>query len=462
MGLPGLSINWGPWAEGGMAASLGSQHQNRLLRQGMSPITPERGFHLLADLLAQDSTQVGVLPINWSQFLGQLPVGTKMPLLEAFTSTVGQSGTGKSDFRQRLEATPVQERRELLRTHVHLQLSLVLGINNPDSISLETDFFDLGMDSLTSLEFKNNLQTSLGCSVPFNLAFDYPTVDKLVDYLAQQLNLKDSSLELINSQDSISNSVHKFTDNWIAYHKPIPNARLRLFCFHNAGGNASIFQKWSDSLSPDIEVCPIQLPGRAERIGEQPCTEFFSLIETLEKVLFHYLDKPFAFYSHSAGNLIGFELAHVLRQKYGLEPIHLFVGGFWAPHAAATGMEANFFTPSDEEMKKTFLEISEVPQNYIHTDEFVEKLLPTFNSDNQIFQSYTYFKKEPLNCSISAFGGIEDPLIGKEDLLEWHEQTRNIFKLHMLPGKHMFLNSSRKLLLETISQEILTSLNLIS
>jgi len=183
MGLPGLSINWGPWAEGGMVAELGNRHQNRLLTQGMTPITPEGGFHVLADLLGQDSTQVGVLPINWSEFFKQLPVGTKMPLLEVFTSTVGQPRTGKSTFMQRLEATPVEERRQLLMNHVRQQIAKVLGLAVPEQIGLRQSLFDLGIDSLMAVELRNHLQSSLGYSVSSTVLFNYPTLEDLVDYL---------------------------------------------------------------------------------------------------------------------------------------------------------------------------------------------------------------------------------------------------------------------------------------
>ncbi|NER48710.1 MAG: acyl carrier protein, partial [Symploca sp. SIO1A3] len=78
-------------------------------------------------------------------------------------------------------------RRSLLVAHVRRQVALVLGIKNPESIALETGFFNLGLDSLTSVELRNKLQTSLDCSLPSTLAFDYPTVTKLVNYLVQNV-----------------------------------------------------------------------------------------------------------------------------------------------------------------------------------------------------------------------------------------------------------------------------------
>jgi myxalamid-type polyketide synthase MxaB len=197
MGLPGLSVNWGPWAEGGMAARLGSRHQNRILTQGLIPISTEVGLQLLADLLAQDATQVGVLSINWSDYLKQLPVGTKMPFLEAFTSIVGQPKIGKSDFMQRLEVTPVEERRQLLVFHVQEQAAKVLGVTLPEQIGLRESLLDLGIDSLMAVELRNHLQSSLGKSISSTVLFDYPTLEKLVDYLVSDV----LSLEFFVSSD---------------------------------------------------------------------------------------------------------------------------------------------------------------------------------------------------------------------------------------------------------------------
>ena len=178
----------------------------------MNPITPERGFHLFADLLAQDSTQGGVLPINWSQFFKQLPVGTKMPLLEAFTSTVGQSRTGKSDFIQRLEVTPVEERRELLVAHVRKQVAKVLGLDSSEPLDLHQGFFDLGMDSLTLTELRTNLQSSLEVNLSITNLFNYNTTDELVSYLSQDVLGITSSEKLDAASPEALNSAEDLTE----------------------------------------------------------------------------------------------------------------------------------------------------------------------------------------------------------------------------------------------------------
>ncbi|WRH68385.1 MAG: thioesterase domain-containing protein [Planktothrix sp. GU0601_MAG3] len=120
-------------------------------------------------------------------------------------------------------------------------------------------------------------------------------------------------------------------NSWVTYPKPNPQAKLRLFCFHYAGGGAVIFRSWADSLPSTVEVCPIELPGRSSRLRETPFTQMEPLIQTLAPAIFPHLNKPFAFFGHSMGGLVSFELAQLLRKEYNQSPLHLFVSGCRAP-----------------------------------------------------------------------------------------------------------------------------------
>ena len=202
MGLPGLSIHWGAVSQVGAAAKLGVDIQAS--EQGMGVIPPAQVLESLELLMSSPDVEVGVLPIEWSRWQERV---AQWSFLEDWQETILEvAEESSSDFLLKLEATPPSERRLLLVAHVCRQMANVLGINNPESIALETEFFDLGMDSLTAVELRNKLQSSLNCAVPSTLAFDYPTINKLVDYLAQQLNLTDA-------QEAQSNNLfHKEID----------------------------------------------------------------------------------------------------------------------------------------------------------------------------------------------------------------------------------------------------------
>ncbi|MDF5715053.1 MAG: amino acid adenylation domain-containing protein [Rhizonema sp. NSF051] len=199
LGFPCTSINWGAWSEVGMAAR-NQQVIERLNHIGMGAIAPEQGLQVLEQLFLEQPVRVGVVPLNWSQFREEQ--WTTSPFFTNFTKVSKQEAAVK--FHQQLEAAPVRERKALLVAHVSSQVAQVLGWNPSNPVDQRRGFFEMGIDSLTSIELRNRLQTSLGCSLASTLVFDYPTVEELVDYLVQEVL---SALIISDSELSVNSSV---------------------------------------------------------------------------------------------------------------------------------------------------------------------------------------------------------------------------------------------------------------
>ena len=120
------------------------------------------------------------------------------------------------------------------------------------------------------------------------------------------------------------------TNTWIAG-VDNPLAKMRLFCFPFAGGSTLTYRAWPRQLSPEIELRPIKLPGREDRFGEACFEAAAPLVRTLASFLLPYLDLPFAFFGHSMGALLAFELTRELRRRGGPQPVCLMVSGRRAP-----------------------------------------------------------------------------------------------------------------------------------
>ncbi|MEM1395094.1 MAG: thioesterase domain-containing protein, partial [Cyanobacteria bacterium P01_H01_bin.150] len=110
-------------------------------------------------------------------------------------------------------------------------------------------------------------------------------------------------------------------NSYITCPKPSPQASLRLFCFPYAGGSSLVFRTWAASLPKNIEICPVELPGRGMQMKSPPFTRMEALVNEIASILLPYLDKPFAFFGHSMGGMVSFELARHLRKEYGKEPV---------------------------------------------------------------------------------------------------------------------------------------------
>lgn len=239
---------------------------------------------------------------------------------------------------------------------------------------------------------------------------------------------------------------------WVTYPKPNPHASLRLFCFPYAGGGALSFRGWPDRLPPTIEVCPIELPGRGMRLREAPFTRLSLLVEAIAQSLLPHLDKPFAFFGHSMGALISFELARLLLRANGCSLTHLFISGRRAPQIPEP--KPPIHRLPETEFLEELRHLNGTPEAVLANEELMQLLLPTLRADFAVLETYTYRLEPPLNYPITAFGGLQDPDVSCEMLGAWRDQTSTTFSLQMLPGDHFFLHTAQPLLLQSLNQAL--------
>lgn len=263
----------------------------------------------------------------------------------------------------------------------------------------------------------------------------------------QEKGMGSNDQKISNLQFSNPHSV------WLGSFKPNLQARLRLFCFPCGGSGASLFRDWAEHLPPEIEVCPVQLPGRENRYSEPLFTELEPLIQTLAQIQ-AFEERPFAFFGYSMGALIGFELARELRRQNKSSPVHLFVAAYRAPQLA-TPLPHLTVDVSDSAVMEELRLAGGMPDWILQNERIMQKLLPTIRADMELVKTYTYSPETPLNCPIYAFGGTEDDLVSRSQLSAWREQTRSSFALQMFPGNHFFINEKRELFFEILSKQLM-------
>jgi medium-chain acyl-[acyl-carrier-protein] hydrolase len=228
-----------------------------------------------------------------------------------------------------------------------------------------------------------------------------------------------------------------------------PDAQMRLFCIPYAGGGASIFHSWRNGRLREAQVCAIQMPGRESRISEIPFTDMTPLVEELGQAILPWLDMPFAFFGHSNGALVSFELVRLLRRRNLRLPLALIVAGHNAPDSPH--LHPSIAQLPEKDFLKQLRELNGVPKDIERNAEIMELLLPTLRADINISETYRYVPEEPLDCPIMAVYGLHDPETDYESVLAWQRQTRKEFCTQDIPGDHFFLNSSRRILLGHLS-----------
>lgn len=203
LGLHGLSINWGPWSEVGMAKQLGEHGQLQLQRLGIDSISPPQGLQAFEALLEQPIAQVAVVSLSWDKFLSQFndlaPV-----LFQQFANHAGKEEQLIPSVLQELMTLPSTQRRNHLFEFVRTIVSKISGLDLTQPDMLERGFFDLGMDSLMSVELQNSLREQLGCQLNSTVVFKYSTVPALVDYLIQDVLALNVNIDVSKTGQSLT------------------------------------------------------------------------------------------------------------------------------------------------------------------------------------------------------------------------------------------------------------------
>jgi medium-chain acyl-[acyl-carrier-protein] hydrolase len=234
--------------------------------------------------------------------------------------------------------------------------------------------------------------------------------------------------------------------------KPVSNPRLRLFCFPYAGGAASVYHQWPTHLPADMEMAAAQYPGRATRMREPLCKDLNHLLDDLEQGITPLLDRPFAFFGHSMGATVAYELTRRLRAAHKPLPQYLFVSGRSAPHLPP--LKPPIHHLPDGEFLESMRNMNGTPAELLDHQELMEMMLPIIRADFQILETWTYQDAAPFTIPISVFGGITDDGVPLENLDAWASCTTGKMKRHMFPGDHFFLNQQYPAMLNIINRAL--------
>ena len=241
-------------------------------------------------------------------------------------------------------------------------------------------------------------------------------------------------------------------NNWFLTLRPKQNAKIKLFCFHYAGGGASIFRSWTNNVIESAEVIAVQLPGREDRYNEALLTDIEKIIEKLctyfEKQCIRQ-SQPFVFFGHSLGALVAFELIRKLRRNKLVLPNHLIVSGSKSPQIT-NNKPLKYLLP-DEQFIVELSKYNGIPEEVLNNKELIKMCLPIIKADFTIIETYKYKTEVALTCPITTLGGLNDHTVNREHILAWKAQTNSLFRSHFLPGDHFFVKDSYKQVIQLIN-----------
>ncbi|MFC9486639.1 thioesterase II family protein [Streptomyces hydrogenans] len=237
---------------------------------------------------------------------------------------------------------------------------------------------------------------------------------------------------------------------WTVRRHRRPDAAASLYCFPHAGGLPGEYVRWSDNL-PGIQVWGVHLPGRTTRRAEPPYTRMNELVDALVSAVDFGRDRPFAFFGHSLGALVAFEVAKELRVRGREVPRRLFVSSCPAPPLPPAARLVHGL--SDGELLDAIERGTGESLAHLREDaDLREHALASFRADYALLHRYSPRGTEPLDCPVTVLAGSEEPWSSWRD--GWAAHTRAGTNLRVLPGGHFHFREGRDELLDTLRDSV--------
>ena len=237
-------------------------------------------------------------------------------------------------------------------------------------------------------------------------------------------------------------------DQWIRCYHPSPHSGARLICFPHAGGSANYYFPLSQSLAPGIEVLAVQYPGRQDRRQEKLIDHVTELADSVFEALKPWLDGPAAFFGHSMGATVAFEVARRFQEWAGRPPLRLLVSGRGAP---SCDQNEAVHLRDNAGIVAELRRLGGTTQPFLDDEEWLDMILPAVRSDYKAIETYVYAPGPPLNCPITALTGDADPRVTIADVFAWAEHCTGNFEFRTFPGGHFYLQDRLPDVAETIS-----------
>lgn len=225
--------------------------------------------------------------------------------------------------------------------------------------------------------------------------------------------------------------------DWFHRFAPAPGGGPRLFCFPHAGGAAVAHRALSLRVAPDADVLVAQYPGRHSRRAEPSLDDIGRLVDALAGAVAPLCDRPFAFFGHSMGALVAYELTRELERRGMSGPRHLFLSGRAAPTPHGNGFDR---LTTDEEIIARIRLLGGTVDGILDNAELMEIVMPPLRADYRALRSYAWRPGPPLDTPMTVLVGDSDPVVPVASAAAWRELTTAGAVLHTLPGGHFYLD----------------------
>jgi surfactin synthase thioesterase subunit len=215
------------------------------------------------------------------------------------------------------------------------------------------------------------------------------------------------------------------------------DTQARLFCFPHSGAGASTFANWPASLPSTVEVLGVELPGRGVRLLEPPRSDLAGMVGEIADQIGELDDVPFAFFGHSVGTLLAYEVAKELGRRNEILPETMIVSAGRAPNGESQPLLKPGIT--DEEILEMVIGMGGISAELAAHTDLLELWIPALRADLTMLDAYRYVEQDELPMPIVLFAGLHDDVVTMDAMEPWAELTEAGTSWEMFPGGHFYL-----------------------
>ncbi|NOJ72890.1 thioesterase [Paenibacillus alvei] len=233
---------------------------------------------------------------------------------------------------------------------------------------------------------------------------------------------------------------------------------IKLFCIPFSGGSAEVYRKWSKSLHSDIQLFPVELPGRGKRIFEPLLDDIDTIVKDITATIAGNVasNDDYAIYGHSLGSLLAFETYYKLIENGVHKPQHIFFSGRNAPQNKHS--RTSIHRLPDEQFLHAVMNYGGNTHEIIENQELLDLFLPILRADFKISETYCHQEKtDKIACDITIINGRNDHSASMYDMSEWSYYAGRAATFHTVDGGHFFITENYEPVVDIIKQTLTIS-----
>ncbi|MDA1677507.1 thioesterase II family protein [Bacillus cereus group sp. TH152-1LC] len=230
-------------------------------------------------------------------------------------------------------------------------------------------------------------------------------------------------------------------------------SKMNLFCFPFAGGFSSVFLKWKEELDNQLQIRPVELAGRGTRTNEPLYKNFKQAVNDVYLNIRDELDcAPYAFFGHSMGSQLAYELYYKIRMNGHRLPSILFLSAQNPPHVPIKKYK---HTLCKDELKNELLQMGGTSDSFFNDNKLLEMFIPVLMTDFKIAEEHIYKKRKKLiDSELVILNGKDDEGTDSGEIKEWEAYTNKTCNVYEFDGGHFYLNEQLSDVINIINQHM--------